>query len=224
MKALSKFSIEDEGKYWKIINPLSEEENVLVNTRLPRLIMNVLQNIKYKMMNIKLFEIGKTFSFNTKDSKVLVENESLNLAGVVSGCESYDSWKIKNEKIDFYYVSGLLKSFLECFGVFNTKMEYENISYLDKSYSAKIISSDGNMLGVLGKLNKKIMTSFDIKQDLYVWELCLDKIILARQIEKTYKPISQYPYVERDLSLLVPNDVTANKVIDIISSETKNDV
>lgn len=220
-KFLDIFDSNDKG-YWEIVNALSEDDKFMVSTRLPRLITNAVNNLNHQLQSVKLFEIGKCFSVKSKEHQTLHHNETLNLAGVVAGKENEVFWKSKEKNVDIYFVSGILNAFMECLKVECFHVEKYETSFFEKGNSAKIVSKEGKLLGIFGKLAKTVTTKFDTKKDLFIWEVYLDNVIPLRNINKLYKTISQYPFIERDLSLIVPYEIEARNILDIIQKETKN--
>ena len=77
-------------------------------------------------------------------------------------------------------------------------------------------------LAVLGNINKSTLKEFDIKQDVYVaeidWALVL-KLIRNRKI--TYKEISKFPEVRRDLSMILDQKVSYEQLVQLAQKTEK---
>jgi phenylalanyl-tRNA synthetase beta chain len=215
-KLLDIFNV-DQSSYWEISNPLSEEEAIMVNTRMPRLIQNAVNSIRRQIRNIKLFEIGKVFSVKEFEPKKLEKNEKLVLSGVMSGDSSELYWKEKSKPLDLYFVSGLITGLLDSLRI-KYNLKNSNKEFLDKTSSIEIYSLKGEYIGLIGLLAKNTLKKFDVKNDIYVWELDVDRISNIMDTKVTYKKVSDYPMVERDLSLIVPKNVIFQVVIDEIKN------
>jgi len=69
-------------------------------------------------------------------------------------------------------------------------------------------------LAILGQVKKGLLKEFDIKQEVFAaeinWNIVL-KLISNRKI--TYKEISKYPEVKRDLSMVLDQQVTYEQLV-----------
>ena len=78
--------------------------------------------------------------------------------------------------------------------------------------------SGNTALGVLGEVNPNVLATFDLNSPVVaLWELNLDA--LSRSLSETgphLKPFARYPGAIRDLGLLVPAEVPAGRVREII--------
>ena len=78
----------------------------------------------------------------------------------------------------------------------------------DFTYSLDYLVNDKVFVQV-AEVSKKLLKAFDIKQPVYLADINWDKIIdLLSQHDLTYKAISKFPTVRRDLALVVNKTVT----------------
>lgn len=78
------------------------------------------------------------------------------------------------------------------------------------------IRSDGKFLGYLGKLQKSVLRHFDIDKDVWAFELNYAAWFEQAGFKKTFKPISRFPSVQRDLALSVGQSVSAGLLMQAI--------
>ena len=65
------------------------------------------------------------------------------------------------------------------------------------------INLNGKIIGIMGKVHPK-----KAKEDVFVVEINLDKLLEKRTGKMKYKEISKYPSVKKDLSIVVDREVT----------------
>ncbi len=199
----------------KLLNPLTKELEVLRTSILISLLKNVSDNIKYKNLNLKLFELGKIF-IPDENEKTKVK-EVTEVSGVFTGSITYPVWNISQRKVDFFDIKGIIEAFFKKFKIENIKFEYpENKKFLIKNKSA-VIKKDGETLGWLGEIHPDILEKFEIEDtEVLGFTLYLERIFKLVNITPKFREISKYPIVERDLALLVNEEITADDIIEEI--------
>ena len=68
-----------------------------------------------------------------------------------------------------------------------------------------MISVNNDIVGIIGKVHPEIT-----KEDVFVMEINLDKLLAKKTGKMKYKEISKYPTVKKDISILVDKSVTSN--------------
>ncbi|HTS18699.1 MAG TPA: phenylalanine--tRNA ligase subunit beta [Verrucomicrobiae bacterium] len=87
----------------KLQNPLSADQQALRQSLVPGLVANLRINVSRHQFDVKLFEIGRVFGADGR--------ESLHLALAVTGRRQPDSWEsaLRQAKLDYYDVKGALE-------------------------------------------------------------------------------------------------------------------
>ncbi len=207
----------------KLINPLTEEMEVLRLSILPGLLKNLKDNINFKNNNIKLFEFGKIFySDYEKETKV---GEEFEIAGVIAGEFHEPNWCYSNRVVDFYDLKGIIESLIKLFNINNISYSYpeeNNYKFLNINKSA-VVSIENEPIGFIGELNPYILEHFEIeKEPVLCFLLNIDKIFDNINFVKKFNEIPKFPSVERDLALLMGFDIECKQVVEIIKEEGKN--
>ncbi len=220
---------ENENNLFKIINPLSENDQYLANTKLFKLIENAIFSFRHNETNIRLFEINKIYKKITSKKEDLADNETFDLNLILTGLKNPFYWNEKNrEKVDFFYIKGICETFLKKYN-FNflevEKSDYKNLcdNFLEKSSSLAILV-DNAKIGFLGKLSessKKFFDITDIKNDIFVLQISISKLLNFNFKNDSNYHFSNFPIVERDLSLIMKNSVSYGEIENIIKNETK---
>ncbi len=183
----------------KLANPISEDISCLRSSLAHSLFQNVSYNLSVGNKNLKLFECGRTF-ISKSSNELPIEN---NYLGMVA-CD---------ENFDFFYLKGIIELLLN-----KTSATYELVRssepYLHPGIAADIII-DKVKVGSFGKIHPLVAENYDIPHNVFYGEI--NTGILAQLPEKKFhvQNISKFPIVERDLAIVVDEEI---KVGDLISS------
>jgi phenylalanyl-tRNA synthetase beta chain len=189
----------------EIENPISASYQFLRPSLIPNLIKNLQKN-QAEFGEIKIFEVGKIFK-NKKEKKALT--------GVMTG-----------EK--FFEAKGIIDALLKKMGISNFYFDFyqptpeetkTSIWQIKKSAEVKI---DGEEIGFLGEISKKILEKYKIKDKVVAFDIDFEKLIKLATEEHEYQPFSIYPAIVRDISILVPQDVLVEEVMNVIEESGGN--
>ncbi len=184
----------------EIINPLSQDLEVLRQSMLFGALESILFNSNRKATNIKLFEFGKTYHQYNNGRE---ENNHLCLA--VSGNKTEDSWITPSEKTTFFYLKGVVTSLLDRLGING----YTEGGLKNDLFSEGIVLQKGKNLVSVGVVSKKVRKHFDIDTDVFFADFNWDAILESISSENMLlAPIPKYPKVNRDFALLLDEHVS----------------
>ncbi len=205
----------------ELLNPLSEDQAVMRSMMLPGLLENIKHNINFQENDIKMFEIGKTFLAQQAGQQPL---ERYWLCVVLSGNRypGSDSFYFSGLQTDFFDIKGVAQSQLKALAVKgkNGKIDFtaqgvENQAYCDGDSFLAIMDGDLE-IGRVGKVTKETTAAFNIKQDVYFFELDLETVSDLPKLETGFKSLPRYPAVKRDIALLVSEDVASGELVQAI--------
>ncbi len=199
-----------------ILNPLSQEYTVMRQS----MVFNSLEAVQYNQnrqhTDIKLFEFGKVYHEYNEQI-----NESERLAITLTGSLSQESWRVGQEKVDFYYVKGIVFALLNQLGVPTGNIRLnEDVS---TTYHSGLILQIGKMeVATIGQLNHQMQTDFDIRSTVFFADLNWETIVqFAGKQKAKHQPVAKFPKVRRDLALLVPSRVKFAEIAAIASKTEK---
>ena len=188
-----------------IINPLSQDLNVMRQSLLFSGLENITYNQNRKNTDIKLFEFGKTYH-KTENGNL----ESQHLQILVSGKISSENWDTDADKVGFYFMKEKVEHILNRLGIKNFKSSEG--SGWGRSYSLTY-SHKKKRLVCFGKVTKDLSNKFGVKSDVYMADFNWDLILELSMDKKTkHQEVSKFPFVRRDLSLLIDTSVTFDEL------------
>ncbi len=163
-------------------------------------------NMARKQKELALFEQGRVY-----DHENNTFNEHEHLAALYSGHTLAANWQHLDQKIDFYFVKGQLTNLFRAIGIKDEDVEYraELVQGMHPTRTAGIYIND-QYVGLIGMLAHAVTTLDKALRgsEIYVYEIDLDAIVSMLHKGMKAKAAPKFPAIERDLSLLVPNDVT----------------
>lgn len=202
-----------------VINPLSEEQSVMRTSLVPGLLSNVHYNNSRQVKNLSLFEIGKVF-YKTGDTSLPEEVEML--AGVLTGNVVENAWYSNSVGCDFFDLKGVLEGFFQELHIKDVSFAPAadgECDYMRKGYAAKIKAGETE-LGLIGRVHSDVLGNYEIKQDVFIFEISLPELMTLISAERNAGLIPVFPSVTRDTTIICDNAVLVG---DILSSINDSD-
>ncbi len=200
----------------KMINNLSAELDVMRPSMMETGLEIISYNINRKNKDLQLFEFGKTY--HTKGVGVYEEREHLSL--YLTGQSLPDTWKSKSVDNDFYRAKGLAKALLHLSG-----SELPALTEIKESnFSIAVNGSvENKILITIAEVSAAKLKAFDIKQPVFFIDIdWLFLLQLAGRKKITYKEVSKFPAVQRDLAMVVNKNLTFNAIENSIQKLRSN--
>ncbi len=200
-------------KALRVYNPLTTEQEFKRPSLLPSLLNVTLTNFNRGQRDLKIFEIGKRYSKN---------GEKETLAIIMTGRRSED-WRIsRKENVEIFDLKGVLENVCRSLNV-NVEIKPNQSHILEESCSSSVFFK-GKEIGFLGKVNKQILTNWEIKnQDVYFASIHLEEILCLPKTTTKYEPLVEFPAVTRDVSLAIGKE-TSYKEIETICRQNGGDI
>ena len=194
-----------------LADPMTEERSRLRHKIIVSLMKIYEYNYAREIKDVSIFEIGKTFY--ELDDKY---NENLGLAGLMAG--NYSNG-LEKKKIDFYVVKGICEELLDYLGYNGRYSFVANREFPSQlhPYQSAYISVNNDVVGFVGKVHPN-----ECKQDVFVFEINLDKLLSKKVGKMKFKEISKYPTISKDLALVVNKDLTSEEISKAIKKSAGN--
>ena len=183
-------------------NPMSMDKSIVRTSVLPSLVGTYEYNKSRKVSDVLLYEISKVYDVNyEEDTKIAI---------LMKGNYITNTWA-GNQKVDFYLVKGIVENLFDYLGLRNRYgFEIGTCSDLHPGMSANILL-DRESIGVIGRVHPSVL-----KDEVYVVELSLGKIMSKNIKPIKYKESSKYPSISKDMAFIVKKDVMAKEVMEVI--------
>ena len=207
-----------DNKFWndnstiEMINKLSDEHAILKQSLLFTGLESIKYNLNRKQNNLKFFEFDKTYN------RINNQTEERKKIGIyMTGLYQDDHFGMESKEVSFF----------ELYNTINKIMIQSNIIYDSIKTKSKIldecicINSNKKTIATIGKINQDLLNSFEINQDVYYAELEWENYKNNLDYTLKYKPISKFPEVKRDLSIILDNKKNYSDVLNIINKSNK---
>jgi phenylalanyl-tRNA synthetase beta chain len=136
--------------------------------------------------------------------------EKNHLSLLVTGTKTESGWNTKAQKADFYFIKGVLEKIVALTGLTIGELIITENEKLSNAVEVKIRNE---VVAVLGEVNKTTISKFDCKQPVFFADINWDKLMqLSKKNSISFKEISKFPSVQRDLAIVVDKMVTYQQI------------
>lgn len=184
----------------KLSNPLSSDLDVMRQSMLFSGLEAVAYNQNRRTADVKFFEFGKTY--HAVDGKY---QENNHLSIFLSGKSETEQWNQQAKSISFFHLKATVDAILKRLNVVNLQsdeVEGENFDYgIQYKRGAKVLVS-------FGAVAVKKLKLADVSKNVFYADINWDMLMMLIKNNKiSYKEVSKFPAVRRDLSLLINEDI-----------------
>lgn len=165
----------------------------------------------------KLFEIGKIYLPNDDVNGYELPKEQEVLVGVFAGPSSQMSWLTTGNAMDFFYAKGVLEVVFRRLGL-NVEYEAHDTDQILHPGKTALLNYKGNRIGVIGEIHPNVLDLFNIEDSpVALIEINLETLYSTLEgTSPTYTEVSRYPESERDIAILVDDEVSSAQIQHII--------
>ncbi len=118
---IAAYSTQNQETIIKVLNPLSEDHQVLRQSLMPGLVKAAAYNQDHGRKDVWLFEIGRTYTRLAEGEEDIFKTgvkEEVKVAGVLMGDRKMTAWKgTENADADFYTAKGVVENLLSSLGI-----------------------------------------------------------------------------------------------------------
>lgn len=218
--------VDEQALPMRLANPMSATHEYLRPTLQAGLLANLAANQSDGPGPFRLFEAGRVFLPRNGDLPEEVEI----VAAVIAGQRSEASWLAGHDAggMGFYDAKGMVEWLLERLGI-NAQWEPGEHSVYQPGRCAivKALPSfpisqgegqGGGVLGFVGEVHPSIRERFGLDFGIVAgFELRLSALLAALpESERNFAALPRFPSATRDLALIVPADLPAGRVTELI--------
>ena len=195
----------------KILNPISEELDVLRPSLVPNLISAVKKNLARDHSSFSFFEIGNQFLSSNPGDQICVA------CGIRAGIKQAKDWRDQENLYDVYDVKRDMIDVINHILPQKNKLEVINEapSWYHPGRSGTLMLNKSIKAGFFGELNPKIANFYKIKDRINLFEIFLDDIPFISK-KSTNKPVfnqSNYQKVYRDFAFVIDSNIDGNDIV-----------
>lgn len=180
----------------KVANPLTEEIAYMRRSLIPSMLSTIEKN-QHQRKTLSLFELSNVYIPKNKD---LPEEK-----GVLMLMKTNSYRELK----------GYAEQLLEEIGVTNWQIERSSAPQFHPQKSA-LWKKSGRIFGLIGSIHPSALSQFGIKQEVFAAVFPIEDLMKIASPSKQYAPLSPYPAVEEDFTLVVPEKTAVGQVLETI--------
>ena len=192
-----------------LANPISADMSEMRTRLLPGLVQALRHNLNRQQNRVRLFETGLCF-IPRGDELLQVPH----LAALVTGPAEPESWNSDGRTVDFYDIKGDLQSLMQLAEADAFDFQPGNESILHPGQGADILYR-GRKVGFVGALHPALREQLDIDQPVYLFEI--EQEALSRHPLPSFRELSRFPSIRRDLALLVDRDIPVRDLLETLA-------
>jgi len=209
-KVLNSYGFVTINEELELLNPIVQTLDTLRPTLLTGLLKSVSNNVKNGYSSVRIFEIGSVFTPSREESYSMAfvfsgekENESIVNAG-------------KPMSVDFAY---FVQKISDVIGSVELR-EKRTTHTLSHNFQSAVVVQNGENIGELFRVHPNVEKEYDLPIT-FMCELDFSKISCGLKIAKK---TSKYQASFKDLSLVMPQDMSYEKVKEVIVSANINNL
>ena len=209
-KVFDKLRIPEDSDLRKVItisNPLGEDYSIMRTLPLNGMLSSLATNYNRRNKNVRLYELANVYLPKELPLKELPEERMQFTLGMYGDG-------------DFYSMKGVVEEFLEKAGL-HEKESYDpagNRPYLHPGRQANILYA-GNVIGYLGEVHPDVADAYGIGERAYIAVLDMPEVTKYATFDRKYTGIAKYPAVTRDISMVMPKEILAGQVEEVIEAK-----
>jgi len=183
----------------KILNPLSNDLGVMRQSLVFGGLEAIARNKNYKMPNLRLFELGRTYQ---KSGEGYKETEHLSLW--ITGRKHAENWNEGNESVDLFDLKQAVQAILTQSSVLERSTERPDAGGILLEGNEILLGE--NVIGRFGQVHPDLCEMCDVDQKVY-WADLLTQPLLKKKKKIIATELPKFPSVRRDLSLILDTGV-----------------
>ena len=188
-----------------ISNPLGEDFSIMRTISLNGMLNSLAFNYNHRNKNVRLYELGNVYLPKSLPLTELPDERMQFTLGMYG-------------EGDFFTMKGVVEEFFEKVGLRKPAKYDPNAgkSYLHPGRQANIIY-EGTVVGYIGEVHPAVADNYGIGERTYVAVLDMKNIVSFATYDRKFEGIARFPAVTRDLSMVVPKQILAGQIEEMIA-------
>lgn len=190
-----------------ILNPLGEDYSIMRTLPLNGMLTSLATNYNRRNKDVRLYELGNIYLPKALPLIELPEERMQFTLGMYG-------------EGDFFSMKGVVEEFFDKVGL-NGKKTYDpngDRPYLHPGRQADIYY-DGALMGYLGEVHPDVADAYGIGTKAYVAVIDMPEVTARASYDRKYTGIARFPAVTRDISMVMPREILAGQIEEIIEKK-----
>lgn len=203
-----------------ISNPMSVDHSRLRTTLLPSLFETVAGNLRYAK-RAPIFEIARVYL----PPLAPLPREELRVTIAMAGRRLPESWSTDDAAFDFFDLKAAVEALFRALHVPGLHLDPDRADGVRANWvhpgrwAAIRAEGQSQPVGVMAQVHPRVAKRFDVDNvELYAAEIDLPRLVALARDEIAVRSLPRFPAVERDLALVVREDVSHESVATAIRS------
>lgn len=194
-----------------LLNPLSSATDVLRSILLFGGLEVLAYNLARNKKDALLFEFGTVY-----EKKASTYFETKKLALWLTGETEACNWVRQLGPIRLESVRHMVEQITTKLGI--ADLTYAPITHPYYEQAAQATHNGTNMV-TFGSVHPSILQHFCIEQPVFTAEMNWNQLLAVQKVAPTYAPVSRFPAVTRDLSLVLDQPVSFQSIKDLVQKQ-----
>ena len=188
----------------KIMNPLGEDFSIMRTQSVNGMLTSLGFNYSHRNKNVRLYALGNIYIPKALPLTELPDERVQFTLGMYGDG-------------DFFTMKGVIEEFLDKLGITGRKSYRPNSgkTFLHPGRQANVYYGD-KLLGFLGEVHPLVASAYGIGEKAYIAVLDMPTVTELATFDRKYAGIAKFPAVSRDISMVVPKQILAGEIEDVI--------
>ena len=199
-----------------IVNPLSQDLNVMRQTLLLNGLEVVSYNLNRQAVSLKFFEYGSVYQrLPEGDGTTLASYEEHRCFSLFMSGTPDKVWRSPASKSSFFQLKGYVEALMARYriDVQTLQMGSAPTDIFSEGITYSLPGKEPKLLCTLGTLNPALCKRFGVKQPVFAAEINWEVLFtLIKRDKFSFKELPKFPEVRRDLALLLDESVAYSAV------------
>lgn len=202
----------------KIKNPMTIDQSLMRTSLISSLLEVIKWNTNRQAELVKIFEIGKIY-LPCADKQNSLPQEKLIIAGAINKIGRGNVWE-KSLSLDIVDIKGIIEVVFQSLKVENWEVIPGNHPTFHPLRNAKIIVG-GEEVGIFGEVHPEVTNNYRIPGKVNLFEIDFENLLPNIPTGIKYCVLPKYPSVQRDLAMIIKEEVLSADIINSIKSINK---
>ena len=207
-KVFDKLLIPQDSKLRQTVtisNPLGEDFSIMRTVSFNGILNSLSTNYNRRNESAALFEVARVYIPKALPLTELPDEIPTLTIGMYG-------------KMDFYQIKGIVEHLMDTLGIQNAEYDTKkDIPWMHPGRTASI-TIDGEECGYVGEVHPIVAKNYEIGTRVYLAVLQMPVLIAKAKLVNPYQPLAKFPALERDIAMLVRDEVTVKEIGDVIKA------